>query len=194
MPGAARRDCRYYICYKPYGVLSQFTPDHPGQKTLADLYPFPGDVYPVGRLDQDSEGLLVLTNDKSLISKLLDPSCKVEKQYLVQVEGLVGPESLAPLTEGMSIRIKGKAIRLRPVRFELLGVPPALPDRMPPIRYRQSIPDSWLRLILTEGKNRQVRRMMAGLGFPVLRLVRESMGPFRLEALQPGEVREVSAL
>lgn len=193
MADSGPRGCRYFIVYKPYGVLSQFTPDQAGQQTLAHLYPFPPDVYPVGRLDQDSEGLLILTNDNILKANLLDPLAKVEKSYLAQVEGTVDPKILMPLSAGMTIRIKGKEIRLRPVRFECPDEVPQLPEREPPIRFRRNVPDSWVRLILTEGKNRQVRRMMAAVGYPVLRLVRESMGPFHLSSMLPGEVRQVEA-
>lgn len=188
---------RYYVVYKPYGMLSQFTPDQPGQHTLAELSAaLPKDVYPVGRLDADSEGLLLLTNDPRLNARLLRPEGGHERVYWAQVEGIPTEEALDTLRSGVVIHINGKAYRTRPARVRLLEVPPELPPREPPIRFRKSVPDRWVELALTEGKNRQVRRMCAAVGYPVLRLVRVQIGPLRLgegplRHLQPGEVREV---
>jgi len=181
---------RYFLVYKPYGVLSQFTASEAGKTGLGSLFSFPPDVYPVGRLDEDSEGLLLLTNDPAQNARLLGQG--VKKCYWVQVEGRPTPEDLRPLTTGMSIRIKGKLHPCLPVGVDCELEPPLLPERIPPIRLRLSVPDSWLKLCLREGKNRQVRRMTAALGFPTLRLVRWSFGPFTVEGMIPGEVRELS--
>jgi 23S rRNA pseudouridine2457 synthase len=180
-----------FLIYKPHGYLSQFTPETPGQKTLGDLYPFPPDVYPVGRLDQDSEGLLLLTSDKSLNKKLLDPSQKHPRAYWAQVEGVPTEEALQALRKGVTIRINGKDYRTLPARVRLLPEAPPLPERDPPIRFRKSIPTAWLEIELIEGKNRQVRRMCAKTGFPVLRLVRCRIGKLEIGSLTPGEVREL---
>jgi len=182
---------RYFVVYKPFGLLSQFTPDHPGQRTLADLFRFPPDVYPVGRLDQDSEGLLLVTDDNQFKTRLLDPESKLPKRYWAQVEGLATPDLLKPASEGMSLRIRGKDLRLAPARAQCLDHAPALPPREPPVRFRKTVPDSWVEITITEGKNRQVRKMLAALGFPVLRLVRVAIGGLTLSDLLPGEVREI---
>lgn len=184
---------RYFVIYKPYGVLSQFTREAPQHRTLADLYEFPKDVYPVGRLDQDSEGLLLLTNDKRLNSRLLDPRWAHERTYWAQVEGIPAEEALVQLQNGVGIRIKKRAHRTRPAKASLFTAPPTLPERDPPIRVRKSVPDSWIELKLTEGKNRQVRRMCAAVGFPVLRLLRSAIEDLSLQDMQPGEVREWQA-
>lgn len=182
---------RYFLLYKPFGYLSQFTRESPEHKTLGDLYPFPKDVYPVGRLDQDSEGLLLLTDDKSLNKKLLDPSFEHERTYWVQVEGVPGEEALDMLRKGVTIRIKGLDYKTRPAQVRLLEQAPPLPERDPPVRFRKSLPTSWLELTLIEGKNRQVRRMCAQAGYPVLRLVRSRIGDWRVEGIGIGEVREL---
>ncbi len=188
---------RYYVAYKPYGMLSQFTPDQPGQRTLAELGAhLPKDVYPVGRLDADSEGLLLLTNDPRLNARLLRPEGGHKRVYWAQVEGIPTEEALQALCQGVVIRIHGKPYHTRPARVRLLERPPELPPREPPIRFRKSVPDRWVEIALTEGKNRQVRRMCAAVGYPVLRLVRVQIGPLRigegaLGNLQPAEVREV---
>lgn len=188
---------RYYVAYKPYGMLSQFTPDQPGQRTLAELSAsLPKDVYPVGRLDADSEGLLLLTNDPRLNARLLRPERGHERTYWAQVEGIPTEEALEALRQGVVIRIHGTPYRTRPARVRLLEGPPELPPREPPIRLRKSVPDRWIEITLTEGKNRQVRRMCAAVGYPVLRLVRVQIGALRLgegplRHLLPGEVKEV---
>lgn len=180
---------RYFVVFKPFGVLSQFTREIPQHRTLADLADFPPEVYPVGRLDQDSEGLLILTNDKRLTDRLLQPQNSHPRTYWVQVEGIPSPEAIAQLRAGVDIRIQKKNYRTRPAEVERIPTP-ALPERNPPIRVRQSIPDSWISLTLTEGKNRQVRRMCAAVGYPVLRLVRSGIGQLTLGNLQPGDVQE----
>lgn len=184
----------YYFVYKPYGMLSQFTPEQEGQITLTDLdFNFPKNAYPVGRLDSDSEGLLLITDDKSLNTKLLNPKNHIQKSYLAQVEGIPGEADLEKLRRGIDIKVNGLAYKTRPAKVVLLTEAPDVPPRNPPIRVRKSIPDSWVEITLTEGKNRQVRRMCAAAGYPVLRLVRVSIGPYRLDAgellgLQPGQV------
>jgi len=182
---------KYFIVYKPYGMLSQFTKEQPGHRTLRELFNFPGDVYPVGRLDQDSEGLLVITNDKRLNHLLLDPSYAHRRTYLVQVEGEPGKEGLKALRSGVKIRIGKKEHTTLPAQARLLPAPPPLPERDPPIRHRKSVPDSWIELELSEGKNRQVRRMCAKVGFPVLRLVRSKIERLDIRDMKAGELREM---
>ncbi|MEK0443099.1 MAG: hypothetical protein RL403_2077, partial [Bacteroidota bacterium] len=162
----------YFITYKPFGVLTQFSGEGP---TLASLGEFPKEVYPVGRLDKDSEGLLLLTDDKSLNHQLLNPRFAHQRTYYVQVEGIPTSEALAQLQAGVTIQVDGKPYRTKPALVKLLDEAPTLPDRDPPIRFRAAIPDRWLALTLIEGKNRQVRKMTAAVGFPTLRLVRYSM-------------------
>lgn len=191
------RPMRTFIIYKPFGMLSQFTPEQHGQSTLADLdFNFPKDAYPLGRLDADSEGLLLLSSDKSLNLKLLHPSRKQAKTYWAQVEGQPTEAALEPLRRGMTLRIKGKDFACLPVEAGLLPAPPVLPERVPPIRQRLTVPDAWLWLRLNEGKNHQVRKMLAATGFPVLRLGRSAVAGFELgkgilEGAQPGQVWEV---
>lgn len=160
-------------------MLSQFTREAPHHITLADLdFNFPKDVYPVGRLDADSEGLLMLTNDKQLNARLLHPKNKQPKTYWVQVEGAPKDVDLMPLRQGIDIKIKKKTHRTAAAKVHLLTENPNLPVRNPPIRVRKSIPDTWVSITITEGKNRQVRRMFAAIGFPVLRLVRVRLAGF----------------
>lgn len=186
---------RYFVLYKPYGVLSQFTPETPGQLTLADVgFDFPKDVYPVGRLDADSEGLLLLTNDKQLTDRLLHPKRGHQRTYWVQVEGIPDEGALDQLEKGVWISINGKPYHTAPARVKKLFPPPELPERRPPVRFRKTVPDCWLEIRLTEGKNRQVRRMCAAVGFPVLRLVRAAIGAVELGAMQVGEVRELGSI
>jgi 23S rRNA pseudouridine2457 synthase len=186
-----RMEFRYFVMYKPYMVLSQFSDPVGGKATLGDIYPFPKDVYPVGRLDEDSEGLLLLTNNPKANALLLGQN--VEKEYWVQVEGVPDTTALAHLRRGVPLRINKKAFTTAPAKASLIEPAPTLPPRNPPIRVRASIPDSWISITIKEGKNRQVRRMTAAVGFPTLRLVRVRMGNLRIEGLQSGEVREVSA-
>jgi 23S rRNA pseudouridine2457 synthase len=183
---------RYFILYKPFGVLSQFTREHPDHKVLGDVYPFPPDVYPVGRLDKDSEGLLLLTNDKTLNHKLLNPNFKHQRTYWVQVEGIPDEAAITSLQKGVDIKVNKKVHRTLPAEVQLLSPPPQLPERTPPIRFRKSVPDSWLSITLVEGKNRQVRKMCAKVGFPVLRLVRISIETLRFQEFEVGMVRQLS--
>ena len=171
---------RVVLFYKPYGVLCQFTGEGP---TLADYMNIPG-VYAAGRLDKDSEGLVVLTDDGRLQAQISHPRHKMAKTYLAQVEGEPDGEALERLRRGVDL----KDGRTRPAKVSCIS-PPDLPPRDPPIRVRKSIPTSWLRMTITEGRNRQVRRMTAHVGCPTLRLVRVSVGSWRLDGLSPGEYR-----
>ncbi len=166
--------------YKPYGVLSQFTPDSSANRTLAE-FSFPAGVYPVGRLDADSEGLLLLTDETVLNQRLLNPSSAHPREYWVQVEGIPDNESLKRLASGILIR----DYTTKPCKVWLPSDPDIelLPEREPPIRFRKAVPTTWLALELTEGKNRQVRRMTAAVGFPTLRLVRTRIGALRVQML-----------
>lgn len=172
-------------------MISQFS-ESGDKPTLKDLGAFPRDVYPVGRLDTDSEGLLLLTNDKSLNNKLLNPTQQHRRTYLVQVDGAVSQAAITQLETGVKIRVKKHEITTRPAGAEILHTPPDLPPRNPPVRYRKNIPTSWIRLTLHEGKNRQVRRMTAAVGFPTLRLVRWSIEDLSLQNMKPGEVKRLS--
>lgn len=189
---------QYFILYKPYNVLSQFSRETPQQRTLADVdFQFPQDVYPVGRLDADSEGLLLLTNDKTLNFKLLNPKSQHPRTYWVQVEGIPDAVALDQLRQGVSLKIDGKPFKTRPAKVHLLTEDISLPERNPPVRFRKTIPDTWIAITLTEGKNRQVRRMCAAVGYPVLRLVRVKIGTLAyggpvLGAMQPGAVVEIN--
>jgi 23S rRNA pseudouridine2457 synthase len=179
---------RYFIIYKPFGVVSQFSGEGP---TLASLGAFPKEVYPVGRLDKDSEGLLIITDDKWLNHHLLNPRFGHQRTYFAQVEGIPTPESLKKLQSGVMINVDGKDYKTKQALAKILDPSPDLPDRDPPIRYRASIPDTWIQLTLIEGKNRQVRKMTAAVGFPTLRLIRFSMEKITIEGFQPGEIREM---
>ena len=170
-------------------MLTQFSGE---EFTLASLGDFPKEVYPVGRLDKDSEGLLLLTDDKGLNHQLLNPRFGHQRTYYAQVEGIPSPEALTQLQQGVTIQVDGKPYRTKPAVAKLLDPAPTLPERNPPIRYRASIPDRWLALTLIEGKNRQVRKMTAAVGFPTLRLVRFSMEKITLDGMEAGEVRELS--
>lgn len=173
--------------YKPYGVLTQFT-DRERRPTLADYIQVPN-VYTAGRLDLDSEGLLLLTDDGVLKARLLDPENGHPRTYLVQVERIPDADALQRLREGVQLA----GYRTRPAAVESLETPPDLPARDPPIRFRKNVPTAWLRLTLTEGRNRQVRHMTAAIGYPTLRLVRVAIGPIRLDGLAPGEWRDLTA-
>lgn len=179
---------RYFIIYKPYGVLTQFSGEGP---TLASLGTFPNDVYPVGRLDKDSEGLLLITDDKWLNHHLLNPRFGHQRTYFAQVEGIPTPEALKQLRSGVTINVDGGEYKTKPALAKILDPVPTLPLRIPPIRYRASIPDSWIELTLIEGKNRQVRKMTAAVGFPTLRLVRYSMEKITILGMNVGEIREL---
>ena len=173
--------------HKPYGVLSQFTPE-PGSRwrTLAD-FGLPPKVYALGRLDADSEGLLLFSDEPGLNSHLLDPAAAHHREYWVQVERIPTAAALAQLARGVKIA----DYTTRPAVVRRLDPAPALPPRQPPVRVRQTVPDCWLALELTEGKNRQVRRMTAAVGHPTLRLVRARIGHFALGELAPGRWREL---
>lgn len=174
--------------HKPFGVLSQFTPDGSPNRTLAE-FNFPPRVYPVGRLDADSEGLLLLTDEAGLNTRLLHPERGHFRTYWAQVEGVPSPEAERRLRAGVAVQgrptLPCQAWRLEP--------PPSVPPRDPPIRFRKSVPDSWLALELVEGKNRQVRRMTAAVGHPTLRLIRVAMGGFELGGLAPGAWKILAA-
>ena len=183
---------QYYLFYKPYEVLSQFSAEG-NKKTLADYFPFvTKDVYPIGRLDYDSEGLLLLTNDTLLTHRLLNPKHQHQRTYYVQVEGNITEEALQQLRQGVTISVNGKKYQTQPAEAKLLSTPPNLPDRNPPIRFRKNIPTSWIALTLTEGKNRQVRKMTALVGFPTLRLVRYSIGQVTIKGMESGSIQKLS--
>ena len=174
---------------KPHGVLCQFTDRSvPARPTLAG-FDLPADVYPAGRLDHDSEGLLLLTDDGALAHRITDPRHKRPKTYLVQVEGAPDTAHLDQLRAGVVL----KDGPTRPADVRLLDAPPALWRRDPPVRFRKTVPDAWLALTIREGRNRQVRRMTAAVGLPTLRLVRIAIGPWRLEGLAPGAWRTLRA-
>lgn len=173
---------------KPYGVLCQFTDrSRPPRPTLAG-FGLPADVYAAGRLDFDSEGLLLLTDDGRLAHRLTDPAHKQPKTYWVQVEGTPDAAQLQQLRDGVMLN-DGPT---RPAQARLLAAP-ALWQRDPPVRFRKIVPDAWLELVISEGRNRQVRRMSAAVGLPTLRLVRVAVGPHRLDGLQPGQWRETAS-
>ena len=170
---------------KPHQVLSQFR-DEEGRRTLAEFVARK-DIYPAGRLDYDSEGLLLLTDDGKLQARISQPDTKITKTYWAQVEGVATRAQLKQLSDGVDLR-DGRAV----ARFARdIEEPTDLWERNPPIRYRKSVPDSWIELGISEGRNRQVRRMTAAVGMPTLRLIRRSIGPWSLDGLQPGETREI---
>lgn len=182
------RSLHYILFHKPYGVLSQFTSEH-GHASLKDFGPFPADVYPVGRLDLDSEGLLLLTNDNALKHRLTDPKFEHPRTYLVQVERIPDSAALRKLRAG--IVIEGK--KTKPAEVRLLETEPALPPRSVPIRFRKNVPTAWIEITLREGRNRQVRKMTAAVGHPTLRLVRVKIGTLTIEGLDVGESRTLTA-
>lgn len=177
----------YFIIYKPYLVQSQFSPVD-GKKTLADFFDVPKDVYPVGRLDYDSEGLLILTNDKRLNHRLLHPSFQHEREYWVQVDGAITGDAIQQLQNGVTISIDGKKHETLPAKVSIFENEPSVPVRNPPIRFRKEIPAPWIRMVLKEGKNRQVRRMTAQVGFPTVRLIRYRIENITIDGLQPGDL------
>jgi len=172
---------------KPFGVVCQFSP-HERHPTLADFIRIPG-IYAAGRLDTDSEGLLLLTADGALQHAIANPASKLPKVYRAQVEGVPGEDALATMRHGLDLG----DFTTRPCGVRQIEEPSDLWPRVPPIRFRKSIPTAWLEIRLVEGKNRQVRRMTAKVGLPTLRLVRMAMGPYRLDDIAPGQWREVDA-
>jgi 23S rRNA pseudouridine2457 synthase len=179
---------RTLIFNKPFNVLSQFTDtgsEGAARQTLSDFIDVPG-VYAAGRLDRDSEGLLVLTDDGRLQARIASPKHKMAKTYWVQVEGIPPEAALQALREGVELK-DGKT---RPAQVRRIDEPPGLWPRNPPVRFRKTVPDCWLELTIREGRNRQVRRMTAAVGHPTLRLIRCRVGPWSLDGLQPGEWRD----
>jgi 23S rRNA pseudouridine2457 synthase len=183
---------QYYLLYKPFQVLSQFTSSD-GKMCLKDIMEVEKDVYPVGRLDYDSEGLLLLTNDSSINHQFLHPSFEHQRTYWVQVDGAITQEAAAILSKGVIINIDGQQYKTKKAIVNLLPDTIEVPDRNPPIRYRKSIPTSWVSIELTEGKNRQVRKMFASVGYPVLRLIRAQLGNYNIGKMQPGDLLSLSA-
>ncbi len=181
----------YFIAYKPFRVLCQFTSED-GKQTLKDFFGVPPNVYPVGRLDYDSEGLLLLTDDKKLNKLLLDPTQKHEREYWVQVEGIMSEVAINELQQGVFIQSNGKKHLTEKSVVKKFSSSPEVTERIPPIRFRKNIPDSWISIVLTEGKNRQVRKMTAHVGYPTLRLIRYRIENIILAELKPGEMRRVS--
>ena len=180
------RKPQYFVINKPYGFLSQFT-DKLSRKTLSDITNIPKNVYPVGRLDMDSEGLLLISDDKLLVDFLLNPNNFHEKEYLVQVEGIPTDEKLKKFRSGLLIENK---ITL-PAKIEAIDLQ-NFPERVPPIRKRKNVPVSWLKIVMTEGRNRQVRKMTAAIGHSALRLIRIRIKNILLGTLKPGEIRELT--
>ncbi|MFO8127867.1 pseudouridine synthase [Yoonia sp.] len=180
---------RVILFNKPFGVLSQFTDakSPTPRPTLSAFIDVPG-VYPAGRLDRDSEGLLVLTDDGALQARIADPKNKMSKTYLVQVEGAPNDQDLVPLREGVTL----KDGPTRPAKVSLIDAP-ALWERDPPVRFRKSVPDTWIEITISEGRNRQVRRMTAHVGFPTLRLVRWRVGNWTLDGIESGTWLEAHA-
>jgi 23S rRNA pseudouridine2457 synthase len=182
-----RGEPAYFVLYKPDGVMTQFTPVE-GKETLSDYGPFPKDIYPAGRLDEDSEGLLLLTNDGELQHRLSEPRYRHPRTYMAQVEREPSPEALSALRAGIVIG----GVRTLPAAVSLLRSDPGLPPKRTPVRFRKTVPTSWLEITLREGKNRQVRRMTAAVGHPALRVVRISLGAVTLDGLAPGESRPLT--
>jgi len=188
MKTPARTSLHYFLFYKPYGVLSQFTPEG-GRQTLKEFGPFPSDVYAAGRLDADSEGLLLLTNDNDLKHRLTEPKFRHSRTYNVQVERIPDESALRKLRDGVMIEEK----KTSAAEVHVLNTEPELPPRPVPIRFRKSVPTAWLEITLSEGRNRQVRKMTAAVGHPTLRLVRTRIGSLSIEGLRPGESRRLTS-
>jgi 23S rRNA pseudouridine2457 synthase len=184
-----RSQIRYILFNKPYNVVCQFSGEPP---TLKDFIPVNG-VYPVGRLDRDSEGLLLLTSDGLLQHKLTDPRFGHVRTYWAQVEGIPDARAIDKLSSGVALHDKTGDYTSRPAKVRLLASEPDVLSRQPPVRFRKSIPTAWLELKLTEGRNRQVRRMTAAVGYPTLRLIRVSSGSLTLGGLTPGQWRNLRA-
>ena len=182
---------RYFIVYKPYKTLSQFT-SALNKKTLSDFFTVPKSVYPVGRLDEDSEGLLLLTNDVKLNHRLLNPLFEHEREYWVQVEGEITDSAVTQIQQGFQLNIKGKTEATKPCTIEIFNELPEVAERIPPVRYRANIKTSWIKIILKEGMNRQVRKMTAHVGYPTLRLIRYRIETITLNTMQPSTMIELS--
>jgi 23S rRNA pseudouridine2457 synthase len=181
----------YYLVYKPYGMLSQFTPE--GNKpALSSLLKFPLDCYPVGQLETESEGLLLLTNDKKVSQKFLNPTVEFKRTYLVQVDGDITEEALQKLRDGVDVKVEGKIFNSKNAVVEKIETP-VLPPRNPPVRFRKTVPTSWISITLTEQKNKQVRSMLSAVGFPALRIVRQKMGNLELREMLSGDVIELES-
>lgn len=183
---------KYYVFHKPYGYLSQFTKDHEGQLTLNDFdLKIDKDVYPVGRLDKDSEGLLLLTNNKKIVNSLLNPSNKKWKTYWVQLDGALTKAAAKRLRAGVEISVEKKTITTLPAKVKIIDEPEQLHQRVPPVRFRKNIPTTWIEISIQEGKNRQIRKMCASVEFPVLRLIRVQIGELFLPNFRPGSFKEI---
>ncbi|MEJ7737883.1 MAG: pseudouridine synthase [Chitinophagaceae bacterium] len=188
---------KYFVIHKPFQVLSQFSsPDVRNaekqiKRTLKDYFQVPRDVYPVGRLDYDSEGLLVLTNDTALNHRLLNPSFAHRREYWVQIEGVIDDAALQELRSGIEINIDGNLYQCKKCLVDRFDPGPHVLPRTPPVRFRKMIPTSWIKLVITEGKNRQVRRMTAKVGFPTLRLIRYRIEGLTLNGLRSGDMSEL---
>jgi 23S rRNA pseudouridine2457 synthase len=181
---------KYFIVYKPFNVLCQFT-SQDGRQTLKNYFDVPYDLYPVGRLDYDSEGLLILSNDKKLNHALLNPAFMHHREYWVQVDGSITESAIKQLQRGVDIMVNGKLYRTKKCTAELFTTEPEVYPRNPPIRFRKDIPTSWIKLTLTEGKNRQVRKMTAAVGFPTLRLIRNRIENCSVEGIKPGQMKSL---
>lgn len=185
---------RYFAFYKPFQTLCSFTTEDQ-KKTLQNFFQgFPKDIYPVGRLDYDSEGLLLLTNDKSLNDQLLNPVFGHRREYWVQVEGIPDTDFFEKIRRGVRISVNGKRFQTKPAQSKVFLPPKDLPERNPPIRYRKNIPTTWISLTLTEGKNRQVRKMTAAAGFPTLRLIRWRIEDLSLAKMKQGDIIEIPGM
>jgi len=182
---------RYFIVYKPYQTLSQFS-SALNKKTLADYFSVPKNVYPVGRLDEDSEGLMILTNDKKLNHHLLNPENEHDREYWVQVEGEITNDAVMQMQQGLQLNIKNKTSQTKTSIVTIFNKDPEVRDRIPPIRYRANIATSWIKIILKEGKNRQIRKMTAKVGFPTLRLMRVRIVDIELKNMKPATMIELS--
>jgi len=187
----AGKELLYFIINKPFGILSQFS-DEGNNKGLNTLYSLPKDVYPVGRLDLDSEGLLILTNDRSLNSRLLNPEMMHFRTYWVEVEGTPTIENLRLLENGVEISVKKGVHATSPCQVRLIQPNPQIPERNPPVNRQKHPVTSWVEIRLTEGKNRQVRKMTAKIGHPTLRLIRVAIEDIALEKLEPGDIKQIS--
>lgn len=182
---------RYFIVYKPYKTLSQFT-SAVNKKTLADYFSVAKNIYSVGRLDEDSEGLLILTNDAKLNHRLLNPWFEHEREYWAQVEGIITNDAVMQMQQGLQLNIKNKTEQTKSCIVNIFDKVPEVAERVPPVRFRANIATSWIKIILKEGKNRQVRKMTSHVGFPTLRLIRYRIEKIELNDMKPGTMIELS--